>query len=76
MRAEKVGAETLLSKIVAMVVEAQRTRAPIQRLADVVVPVSAIGIALYDLTKTAELLKRGRAAAEKSLPAIRRLLDA
>ncbi len=36
MRAEKVGAETLLSRIVAMVVKAQRSRAPIQRLADVV----------------------------------------
>ncbi len=36
MRAEKVGAETLLARIVAMVVEAQRSRAPIQRLADVV----------------------------------------
>jgi Cu+-exporting ATPase len=36
MRAEKVGAETLLSRIVAMVAEAQRSRAPIQRLADVV----------------------------------------
>ncbi len=36
MRAERIGAETLLSRIVAMVVEAQRSRAPIQRLADVV----------------------------------------
>jgi Cu+-exporting ATPase len=36
MRAEKVGADTLLARIVAMVAEAQRTRAPIQRLADVV----------------------------------------
>jgi Cu+-exporting ATPase len=36
MRAEKVGADTLLSHIVQMVSEAQRTRAPIQRLADVV----------------------------------------
>jgi Cu+-exporting ATPase len=36
MRAEKVGAETLLSRIVAMVAEAQRSRAPIQRLADIV----------------------------------------
>ena len=36
MRAEKVGAATLLSRIVAMVAEAQRSRAPIQRLADVV----------------------------------------
>jgi|CXWL01.1.fsa_nt_gi Cu+-exporting ATPase len=36
MRAERVGRETLLSQIVRMVSEAQRTRAPIQRLADVV----------------------------------------
>lgn len=36
MRAEKVGAETLLARIVSMVAEAQRSRAPIQKLADVV----------------------------------------
>jgi P-type Cu+ transporter len=36
MRAEKVGADTVLARIVAMVSEAQRSRAPIQRLADVV----------------------------------------
>ena len=36
MRAERVGAETLLARIVQMVAEAQRTRAPIQALADVV----------------------------------------
>jgi Cu+-exporting ATPase len=36
MRADRVGAETLLSRIVRMVGDAQRTRAPIQRLADVV----------------------------------------
>ena len=36
MRAEKVGADTLLAQIVRMVGEAQRTRAPIQKLADVV----------------------------------------
>jgi Cu+-exporting ATPase len=36
MRAERVGADTVLSQIVRMVAEAQRTRAPIQRLADVV----------------------------------------
>ena len=48
MRAERVGAETLLAQIVQMVSDAQRSRAPIQKLADVVagyfVPV-VIGIA-------------------------------
>jgi len=34
MRAEKVGRDTMLSRIVAMVAEAQRSRAPIQRTAD------------------------------------------
>jgi Cu+-exporting ATPase len=36
LRAEKVGADTLLSQIVHMVSEAQRSRAPIQKIADVV----------------------------------------
>ncbi len=36
MRTEKVGADTLLSQIVRMVAEAQRSRAPIQKLVDVV----------------------------------------
>ncbi|HWM42655.1 MAG TPA: heavy metal translocating P-type ATPase [Burkholderiales bacterium] len=36
IRAERVGADTLLARIVHMVSEAQRTRAPVQRLADVV----------------------------------------
>jgi P-type Cu+ transporter len=36
MRAEKVGSETLLAQIVQMVADAQRTRAPIQKLADTV----------------------------------------
>jgi Cu+-exporting ATPase len=49
VRAEKVGDETLLSRIVAMVAEAQRSRAPIQKLADKVsgyfVPI-VIGVAI------------------------------
>ena len=36
MRADRVGAETMLARIVHMVADAQRSRAPIQRLADVV----------------------------------------
>jgi Cu+-exporting ATPase len=36
MRAERVGSETLLAQIVQMVADAQRSRAPIQRLADLV----------------------------------------
>jgi Cu+-exporting ATPase len=52
LRAEKVGAETMLARIVAMVAEAQRSRAPIQRVADVVagyfVPaVLAIAVATF-----------------------------
>jgi Cu+-exporting ATPase len=34
MKAERVGGDTMLSRIVQMVAEAQRSRAPIQRLAD------------------------------------------
>ena len=36
MRAERVGSDTLLARIVAMVAEAQRSRAPIQRLVDAI----------------------------------------
>ncbi|HEV2473065.1 MAG TPA: heavy metal translocating P-type ATPase, partial [Chthonomonadales bacterium] len=49
VRAERVGSETLLAHIVQMVSEAQRTRAPVQKLADLVasyfVPI-VIGIAV------------------------------
>jgi Cu+-exporting ATPase len=49
MQAERVGADTLLARIVKMVSDAQRSRAPIQRLADVVaswfVP-AVIGVAI------------------------------
>ena len=52
IRAERVGSETLLAQIVHMVGEAQRSRAPIQRLADVVsswfVPaVVLVGVATF-----------------------------
>jgi Cu+-exporting ATPase len=55
MRAEKVGRDTLLSQIVKMVGEAQRSRAPIQRLADqvagwfvpVVIAVAVIAFAAW-----------------------------
>ena len=57
MRAEKVGAATLLSRIVAMVAEAQRSRAPVQKLADVVsgyfvpivVAIAAVTFAVWSL---------------------------
>lgn len=53
MKAEKVGSDTLLSQIVRMVADAQRSRAPIQKLTDQVsgyfVPV-VIGIALLAFT--------------------------
>ena len=57
MVAEKVGAETLLARIVQMVAEAQRSRAPIQRMADkvsglfvpVVIAVALIAAAVWAL---------------------------
>ena len=49
MRSEKVGAQTMLAQIVQMVAQAQRSRAPMQRLADVVAGwfvLAVVGIAL------------------------------
>ena len=49
IRAERVGSDTLLSQIVHMVAQAQRTRAPVQRLADLVAAYfvqAVIGIAI------------------------------
>jgi Cu+-exporting ATPase len=49
MRAEKVGADTVLARIVRMVAEAQRSRAPMQRMADAVsywFVLAVVGIAI------------------------------
>jgi Cu+-exporting ATPase len=57
MEAEKVGSETLLARIVQMVADAQRSRAPIQKLADrvsgyfvpAVVAVAAVAFAVWSI---------------------------
>jgi Cu+-exporting ATPase len=52
MRSERVGSATVLSQIVQMVAQAQRSRAPMQRMADVVAGyfvVTVVGIALLTL---------------------------
>jgi hypothetical protein len=58
MRADTVGAGTVLSRIVAMVSAAQRSRAPIQRMADTVsgyfVP-AVLGIAICRLHRLGDL---------------------
>ncbi len=52
MKSEKVGSDTVLSQIVQMVAQAQRSRAPMQRMADVVAGyfvVAVVGIAVLTL---------------------------
>ena len=46
MQAERVGATTMLSQIVAMVAQAQRSRAPMQRMADAVAKWFVMGVLL------------------------------
>ena len=71
MRAEKVGADTVLARIVTMVSEAQRSRAPIQRLADLVaawfvpavIAVAALSFVLWAILGPAPALAYGLLAA-------------
>ncbi|MBC7859170.1 MAG: heavy metal translocating P-type ATPase, partial [Burkholderiaceae bacterium] len=49
MRAEKVGAQTVLAQIVQMVAAAQRSKAPMQRMADVVAGYFVTGVAIAAL---------------------------
>jgi Cu+-exporting ATPase len=71
LRAERVGRETLLAQIVQMVAEAQRSRAPIQRLADrvsgyfvpAVVAIAAISFAVWALWGPAPAIAHGLVAA-------------
>jgi P-type Cu2+ transporter len=71
MRAEKVGADTLLSQIVRMVSDASRTRAPIQKLADqvsawfvpAVIAVAVVAFVIWALVGPAPALANGLVAA-------------
>jgi Cu+-exporting ATPase len=71
LRAERVGKDTLLARIVRMVMDAQRSRAPIQRLADVVsgwfvpavVGAAALSFALWALLGPAPRLSYALVAA-------------
>jgi Cu+-exporting ATPase len=71
MRAEKIGRDTMLARIVQMVAEAQRSRAPIQRLADTVsgwfvpavIAVAAIAFVVWSLVGPSPAMGYGLIAA-------------
>jgi Cu+-exporting ATPase len=71
IRAERVGADTLLAQIVRMVSEAQRSRAPIQRLADrvssyfvpAVIAIAALSFVVWSLVGPEPRLAHGLVAA-------------
>ena len=71
MRAEKIGRDTMLARIVQMVADAQRSRAPIQRLADtvsgwfvpVVIAVAAIAFIVWSLVGPSPAMGYGLIAA-------------
>ena len=71
MRAEKIGRDTMLARIVQMVADAQRSRAPIQRLADtvsgwfvpVVIAVAAIAFIAWSLVGPSPAMGYGLIAA-------------
>jgi Cu+-exporting ATPase len=71
MRAEKIGRDTMLARIVQMVADAQRSRAPIQRLADTVsgwfvpavVAVAAIAFIAWSLVGPSPAMGYGLIAA-------------
>ena len=80
MRAEKVGRDTMLARIVQMVAEAQRSRAPIQRMADrvaawfvpAVIVVAVVGVRRLGhgraRTPSRPRADRGRVRADHRLP--------
>ena len=79
MRADKVGRDTLLAQIVQMVAQAQRSRAPIQRLADQVsgwfVP-AVIAVAAAGLRRLVDAGARSRASPTRLIAAVSVLIIA